>query len=77
MSLHEHHRNAGKVSDSAKTTVRQYCIEFVNINSQSNEQPADSSGPIAYFLPKFSTIQVPKSAVCYYLEERMARTVVG
>ena len=57
---HERHRNAGKVSNSAKTTVHQNFIEFVDINTQPNGRSADSSGPTSYFLPKFSTIQAPK-----------------
>jgi len=33
---HERHGNAGKVSNSAKTTVHQDFIKFVDINSQPN-----------------------------------------
>ena len=35
---HERHGNAGKVSNSAKTTVHQDFIEFVDINTQPNGQ---------------------------------------
>ena len=73
---HERHRNAGRVSNSAKTTVHQDFIEFVDMNSQPNGRSADSSGPTSYFLPKFSTIQAPKSSVSHY-EERLTRSVVG
>ena len=59
---YEQHGNAGKVSNSAKTTVRQDFIEFVDINSQPNGRSADSSGPTAYFLPKFTTTQAPNQA---------------
>ena len=73
---HERHGNAGKISNSAKTTVRQDFIEFIDMNSQPNGRSADSSGPTVYFLPKFSTIQAPKPSVSHY-EERLARSVVG
>lgn len=58
---HERHGNAGKVSNSAKTTLREEFLEFVDANSQPNGRSADSSGPTIYFIPKFTTIQMPKS----------------
>lgn len=73
---HERHGNAGKVSNSAKTTMHQDFIEFVDMNTQPNGRSADSSGPTVYFLPKFTTIQAPKSSISHY-EERLARSVVG
>ena len=73
---HERHGNAGRVSNSAKTSVHQDFMEFVDVNSQPNGRSADSSGPTSYFLPKFSTIQAPKLSVAHY-EERLARSVVG
>jgi len=73
---HERHGNAGKVSNSAKTTLREEFLQFVDINSQPNGRSADSSGPTSYFLPKFSTIQMPKATVSHY-EERLSRSVVG
>ena len=73
---HKRHENAGKVSNSAKSAVHQDFIEFVDMNTQPNGRSADSSGPTAYFLPKFTTIQAPKPSVSQY-EERLARSVVG
>ena len=73
---HERHGNAGKVSNSAKTTLREAFLQFVDANSQPNGRSADSSGPTSYFLPKFSTIQMPKITVAHY-NERMSRLVVG
>ena len=73
---HKRHGNAGKVSNSAKTTVRQDFIEFVDMNTQPNGRSADSSGPTVYFLPKFTTIQAPKPSISHY-EERLARSVIG
>lgn len=73
---HERHGNAGKVSNSAKTTLQEEFLEFVDANSQPNGRSADSSGPTIYFIPKFTTIQMPKSTVAHY-EERLSRSVVG
>ena len=73
---HERHGNAGRTSNSAKTSVQQDFLEFVDLNSQPNGRSADSTGPTRYFLPKFTTIQTPKPNVCHY-EERVQRSVVG
>ena len=48
-------------------------MEFVDLNSQPNGR---SAGPTHYFLPKFTTIQTPKSGVTHY-EERLSRSVIG
>ena len=50
--------------------------EFVDINSQPNGRSADSTGPTHNFLPKFTTIQMPKNGVPKY-EERLKRSVLG
>ncbi len=73
---HGRHGNAGKKSNSAKTGVMEDFLTFVDMNSQPNGQSADSSGPTSYFLPKFTTIQTPKTSVSNY-EERVQRSVVG
>lgn len=73
---HERHGNAGKTSHSAKTSVMNDFLLFVDVNSQPNGRSADSSGPTSYFLPKFSTIQAPKPGIPNY-EERLQRSVVG
>ena len=73
---HERHGNAGKISNSAKVSVCQDFLEFVDNNSRPNGRAADSSGPTAYFTPKFTSIQAPKPSVPHYTE-RLARSVVG
>ena len=73
---HERHRNAGKASNSAKTTIRGEFLQFVDNCSQPNGRSADSTGPTFYFSPKFATIQTPKPSACNY-EDRVARSVVG
>ena len=56
---HSRHGNAGKVSHSAKTTIHQQFLEFVDMNSQPNSRSADSSS-LTVYSPKFTTIQMPK-----------------
>ena len=73
---HGRHGNAGKESHSAKSTVRQQFLQFVDMNSQPNGRSADSSGPTIYFSPKFTTIQMPKKGTSHY-QERVKRSVVG
>ena len=73
---HERHGNAGKPSNSAKTTTREDFLKFVDANSQPNGRSADSTGPTFYFSPKFTTIQTTKQTVAHY-EERVARSLVG
>ena len=52
---HDHHGNAGKPSNSAKQTVREQFLSFVDANIQQNGRKADSSGPTHYFVPTFSS----------------------
>ena len=73
---HSRHGNAGQVSHSAKTSVRERFLEFVDNNSQPNGRSADSHGPTSYFSPQFTAIQMPKKKVHHY-EERLRRSVVG
>ena len=40
---HERHGNAGKTSHSAKTSVMQDFLQFVDLNSQPNGRSADST----------------------------------
>ena len=65
----------GKTSHSAKMSVMQDFLQFVDINSQPNGRSADSTGPTHYF-PKFSTIHAPKPGVPNY-QERLTCSVVG
>ena len=53
---HARHGNAGRKSNSCKSSVMQDFLSFVDINSQPNGRSADSSGPTYYFFPKFSTL---------------------
>ena len=73
---YERHGNAGKVSNSAKTSVMNDFLSFVDTNSQPNGRSADSTGPTSYFISKFSTIQTPKPSVKHY-NDRLTRSVVG
>ena len=69
---HNRHSNAGRSSNSAKTSIMQ---DFLDMNSQPNGRSADSTGPTHYCLPKFTTIQMPKSGVPHY--EHVQRSLVG
>ena len=73
---YERHGNAGKKSNSAKSSVMADFLKFVDANSQPNGRSADSHGPTHYFISNFSTIQIPKSDVPNY-GERVRRSVVG
>ena len=50
------HGNAGKPSNSAKTTVLNNFLAFVDANSQPNGCSADLSGPTHYFISNFATV---------------------
>ena len=51
-------------------------VKFVDLNSQPNSQPGDSSGPTSYFLPNFITIEMLKPGTSHY-EERLKWSIVG
>ena len=61
--LYEKHGNALKTSHSAKIKISEKFLEFVDNNTQPNGRSADSTEPTHYFLPKFTTIQAPKTDV--------------
>lgn len=46
---HNNHGNALKPSNSAKSTIMEEFLHFVDMNSQPNGRAADSSGPTHYF----------------------------
>ena len=48
---HACHGNAGRTSNSSKTSVMEDFLTFVDTNSQTNGQNTDSTGPTFYFLP--------------------------
>ena len=73
---HQRHGNSGRTSNSAKQTVREQFLAFVDANIQPNGRKADSSGPTHYFVPTFTTVQTPKKDVSNY-QERVKRSVVG
>ena len=56
---HARHGNSGKTSNSAKTTVREDFLHFVDMNSQPNGRSTDSSSPTHYFIPKFTNPVFP------------------
>lgn len=73
---HDRHGNAGETSHSAKTSVMEQFLRFLDLNSQAKGRSADSTGPTFYFLPNFTTIQMPKAGIPHY-EERLTRSLVG
>lgn len=73
---HERHGHAGRVSNSAKVSVMQDFLAFVDNNSQPNGRSADYHGPTFYFASKFTSIKSPKKNVANY-DVRLQRSVVG
>lgn len=69
------HGNAGKLLNSAKTTVLNDFLAFVDANSQPNGRSADSSSPTHYFVSNFAAVQAPKPG-CPHYQERLKRSVV-
>ena len=65
---HNRHGLAGKVSNSAKTDVKERFLSFIDSNSQPNGRSDDSYGPTQYLIPKFVTIQAPKTEIRNYGE---------
>ena len=57
-------------------SVMQDFLQFADVNCQPSGRSQGSSGPTAYFLPKFDTVQTPKVGSRNY-EERAKRSVVG
>ena len=58
----QHHGNAGKRSNHAKSeVVLQRFTEFVDCNSSPNGRKEGSHGATSYFDPKFYTLQNPNS----------------
>ena len=70
---HHHHGLARKLSNSC---AKADFLQFVDTNSQLNGRSADSASATHYLLPKFRTIQIPKSGVCNY-EKRVQQSLVG
>ena len=60
---HKRHGLSGKVSNSAKTDTTKDFLDFVDANSQPNGRCSKLHCPTHYFLPKFTTIQIPKTTV--------------
>ena len=73
---HAKHGNAGKTSHHAKTSIMDDFLTFVDLKSQANGRSADSTGSTFYFLPKFTTVQMP-NASCSNYTECLARSLVG
>ena len=73
---HARHGNAGRASNSCKTSVMEDYLTFVDANSQPNGRSIESSGPTFYFISKFLTLQTPEST-CSHYPERLRRSVVG
>ena len=73
---HVRHGNAGRKSNSSKSSVMEDFLSFVDSNSQPNGRSADSSGPTYYFLSKFSTLQAPTPNSPHF-QEHLSRSVIG
>lgn len=59
---HGRHGNAGRTSNSSKTSLMEDFLSFVDINSKPNGRSADSSGPTFYFL-SFQPFKPPRLEV--------------
>ena len=66
---HESHGLARISSNSAKVTVKEQFLHFVDLNSQPNGRQSSSSGALFYFLPKFTRIEAPKKSEKNYLDK--------
>ena len=64
------------MSNSAKVSVMQDFLAFVDNNNQPNGRSADYHGPTFYFASKFTSIESPKKNVANY-DVRLQRSVVG
>lgn len=73
---HARHGNIGKKSNLPKTSVMEDFLSFADANSQPNGGSADSSGPTYYFLPKFTTLQMPAKNSPHY-DERLSQSLIG
>ena len=51
---------------SAKISVKEEFLQFVDSNSQPNGRSLNSTGPIWHFLSTFTSIQTPKHSVKNY-----------
>ena len=72
----ERHGHAGKTSHAAKGKTKMDFLNFIDLNSQPNVRSADSTSATHFFLPKFRTIQTPKTGVSNF-QERLKRSLVG
>lgn len=59
---HGRHGLSGKTSNNAKFVAKTEFLEFIDQNSQPNGRRLDSKNPTFYFLPKFTSITVPKKS---------------
>ena len=66
---HEKHGLTGNISNSAKVTIKESFLKFVDNNSQANGRRLDSRNPTHYLFPKFKTISEPKHNVAAYNEK--------
>lgn len=57
---HGRHGLSGKVSNSAKSKAKAEFLDFIDQNSQPNGRRLNSKNSTHYFLPKFTTVTVPK-----------------
>ena len=73
---YERHGLSGKASNNAKLDAKKDFLKFVDDNSQENGRRFDSKNPTHYFLPKFTTITIPKTTDPKY-QEKLRTSLTG
>ena len=73
---YEKHGLSGKVSNNAKLDAKMDFLKFVDENSQENGRRFDSKNATHYFLPKFTSVTIPKTSDPKY-EEKLQSSLTG
>jgi hypothetical protein len=70
------HGLSGKVSNNAKLHAKVDFLKFVDENSQENGRRFDSRNATHYFLPKFTSITIPKTSYPKY-QDKLHSSLTG
>ena len=73
---YEKHGLSGKVSNNAKLDAKMDFLKFVDENSQENGRRFDSKNATHYFLPKFTSVTIPKTSDPKY-QEKLQSSLTG
>ena len=73
---YERHGLCGRASNNEKTETKAEFLSFIDENSQPNGRRLDSRNPTHYFLPRFTTISVPKKSDPKY-DEKLRTSLVS